>query len=92
MTSFKMNKDFERMLWVKQHGKPIFENNACRIYYEGTCLKCFYIKSKKKRSILEDENGFYFQRYDDISIGKAYLIKDLQDQLKEAVAERELLG
>lgn len=92
MASFKINKNLEKILWKKKHGEPLIETPTYRIYFAGAKTMLFWIRSKKKERLLKDANGIYMQRNNEVSKGRLYLSEGIQEKLRDAIAERELLG
>lgn len=90
----KMNKAFERLLWVKTFGQPLFEDQVLRLAIKDEALNVFIIKSKRWLRLYENQKGFYYLQHE-TNVAKRnerYFLNKYQEAFKEALIEHTLLG
>lgn len=84
---------FERKAFVKQFGEPFLEARLYRFYIIDELLKAYSPTYRKWFLIHEDTSGvFYRESGEGPHIHKIYLNQDIQEELKETLIERILLG
>ena len=91
----KMNKDMERIFWIKQFGQPLYEDQNIRIICSSKDeIKLFRMRTKSWYTLVETDD----QRFSYITLNefsgptRSYLIDEIQSQLRDAIIERELLS
>lgn len=90
----KMNKAFERSLWVKIFGQPLFEDQVLRLVIKDGAPNVFLLKSKRWLRLYEDQKGFHFIQ-GETNVAKTserYFLNKYQEAFKEALIEHTLLG